>query len=69
MMLENVSVVASQIPLHPPVLGWALSFSLGIIFFSLVFQDRVSLGSPGYPRTHTINQVGLQFRDTAVSGF
>ena len=32
-----------------------------------VFQDRVSLCSPGYPRTHSIDQAGLKHRDLSAS--
>jgi hypothetical protein len=28
-----------------------------------VFQDRVSLFSPGCPETHSVDQAGLEFRD------
>jgi hypothetical protein len=29
----------------------------------LVFQDRVSLYSPGYPETHFVDQAGLKLRN------
>ena len=32
-----------------------------------VFQDRVSLCSTGYPGTHSVDQAGLQIRDSADS--
>jgi hypothetical protein len=32
-------------------------------FFFLVFQDRVSLYSPGCPGTHFVDQAGLELRD------
>jgi hypothetical protein len=37
-------------------------------FFSfLVFQDRVSLCSPGCPGTHSVDQAGLQLRNPPAS--
>ena len=32
-----------------------------------VFPDRVSLCSTGYPGTHSVDQAGLQIRDSADS--
>jgi hypothetical protein len=32
-------------------------------FFFLVFQDRVSLYSPGCPETHFVDQAGLKLRN------
>jgi hypothetical protein len=40
---------------------------LKIIFFFLVFQDRVSLCSPGCPGTHSVDQAGLKLRDPPAS--
>jgi hypothetical protein len=36
-------------------------------FFFLVFQDRVSLCSPGCPGTHSVDQTGLELRNLPVS--
>ena len=37
-------------------------------FFSfLVFRHRVSLCSPDYPRTHSVDQAGLELRDPPAS--
>jgi hypothetical protein len=36
-------------------------------FFGLVFQDRVSLYSPGCPRTHFVDQAGLELRNPPAS--
>jgi hypothetical protein len=36
-------------------------------FFFLVFQDRVSLYSPGCPGTHFVDQAGLELRDPPAS--
>jgi hypothetical protein len=33
----------------------------------LVFQDRVSLCSPGYPETHSVDQSGLKLRNLPAS--
>jgi hypothetical protein len=34
-----------------------------------VFLDRVSLRSPGHPETHSVDQGGLEFRDSSASAF
>jgi hypothetical protein len=36
-------------------------------FFFLVFQDRVSLYSPGWPGTHSVDQAGLELRNLPAS--
>jgi hypothetical protein len=36
-------------------------------FFFLVFGDRVSLCSPGCPRTHSLDQAGLELRNPSAS--
>jgi hypothetical protein len=41
----------------------SLSVSLLLFFFKLVFQDRVSLCSPGCPGTHSVDQTGLELRN------
>jgi hypothetical protein len=38
-----------------------------IIFIFLVFRDRVSLCSPGCPGTHSVDQAGLELRNTPAS--
>jgi hypothetical protein len=35
--------------------------------FILVFQDRVSLYSPGCPGTHSVDQAGLELRNPTAS--
>jgi hypothetical protein len=35
--------------------------------FILVFQDRVSLCSPGCPGTHSVDQAGLELRNMPAS--
>jgi hypothetical protein len=37
------------------------------LFVCLVFRDRVSLCSPGYPVTHFVDQAGLEFRNPPAS--
>jgi hypothetical protein len=45
-----------------------LSFYLFIHFlFWGVFQDRVSLCSPGCPETHSVDQAGLELRNPPAS--
>jgi hypothetical protein len=36
-------------------------------FFFLVFQDRVSLYSPGCPGTHFVDQAGLELKNPPAS--
>jgi hypothetical protein len=36
-------------------------------FLVLVFQDRVSLCSPGCPGTHSVDQAGLELRNLPAS--
>jgi hypothetical protein len=38
-----------------------------LLFFFLVFRDRVSLCSPGCPGTHSVDQAGLELRNLPVS--
>jgi hypothetical protein len=35
--------------------------------FCFVFRDRVSLCSPGCPGTHSVDQAGLELRNSPVS--
>jgi hypothetical protein len=35
--------------------------------FGFVFQDSVSLCSPGCPRTHSVDQAGLELRNPPAS--
>jgi hypothetical protein len=37
--------------------------------YILVFQDRVSLYSPGCPGTHFVDQAGLELRNLPASAF
>jgi hypothetical protein len=43
--------------------GW-----FGLVWFGLilVFQDRVSLYSPGYLGIHSVDQAGLELRDPSL---
>ena len=38
-----------------------------LFYFILVFPDRVSLYSPGYPGTHFVVQAGLELRNPPAS--
>ena len=38
-----------------------------IWFWFLVFGDKVSLCSPGYPGTYSVEQAGLELRDPRAS--
>jgi hypothetical protein len=38
-----------------------------ILFYFLVFWDRVSLCSPGCPGTHSVDQAGLELRNSPAS--
>jgi hypothetical protein len=37
------------------------------VCFVFVFQDRISLYSPGYPGTHFVDQAGLKLRNPPAS--
>jgi hypothetical protein len=39
----------------------------GILFVCLFFRDRVSVCSPGCPRTHFVDQAVLELRDPLAS--
>ena len=39
----------------------------GLVWFGLVFQDRVSLCSSGCPGTHSVDQAGLELRNSPAS--
>jgi hypothetical protein len=43
----------------PSLVGWLVGFDF--------FQDRVSLYSPGYPETHSVDQAGLELRNLPAS--
>jgi hypothetical protein len=46
------------------------SFLTWILFaVTVVFQDRVSLCSPGCPSTHSVDQAGLELKDLSPSAF
>jgi hypothetical protein len=51
------------------LLGIFILFYLFIYLFIylLVFQDRVSLYSPGCPGTHFVDQAGLELRNPPAS--
>jgi hypothetical protein len=38
-----------------------------LLLFVFVFRDRISLYSPGCPRTHSVDQAGLELRNLPVS--
>jgi hypothetical protein len=48
-------------------LGTGEMLSSCFFFLFLVFQDRVSLCSPGYPGTHFVDQAGLELRNLPAS--
>jgi hypothetical protein len=37
------------------------------LFVLFIFRDRVSLYSPGYPGTHSVDQVGLELKNPPAS--
>jgi hypothetical protein len=43
------------------------SSSSPLLFFFSVFQDRVSLCSPGCPGTHSVDQAGLKLKNLPAS--
>jgi hypothetical protein len=52
-----------SMPSHGFCWWWFFFF----VFFFLVFQDRVSLYSPGCPGTHFVDQAGLELRNLPAS--
>jgi hypothetical protein len=40
---------------------------LFFVWLFLVFRDRVSLCSPGWPGTHSVDQAGLELRNLPAS--
>ena len=42
-------------------------FLFFFFFFFLIFRDRVSLCSSGCPRTHSVDQAGLELRNPPAS--
>jgi hypothetical protein len=42
-------------------------FLLCFVLFCCFFRDRVSLCSPGYPGTHSVDQAGLELRNPPAS--
>ena len=40
---------------------------LFLVWFGLVFRDRVSLCSPGCPGAHSVDQAGLELRNLPAS--
>jgi hypothetical protein len=42
-------------------------FCFFVVVVVVVFRDRVSLCSPGYPGTHSVDQAGLELRNPPAS--
>jgi hypothetical protein len=51
----------------PPLPNIRAFFVLFFVCLVLVFQDRVSLYSPGCPGTHSVDQAGLELRNPPAS--
>lgn len=49
------------------ILGTELRSSANMYFFFFFFRNRVSLGSPGWPRTHNVDWAGLEFSKIFLS--
>jgi hypothetical protein len=49
------------------VLTWVILYKDNFIHIYWVFQDRVSLYSPGCPGTHFVDQTGLELRNPPAS--
>jgi hypothetical protein len=52
-----------------PLVLWSTKVCPVLFFclFVFVFRDRVSLCSPGFPGTHSVDQAGLELRNPPVS--
>lgn len=49
-------------------LTWFWFFGgVGLFGFLFCFGNRLSLGGPGYPRTHVVDQAGLKVSDPPAS--
>jgi hypothetical protein len=79
-LVHQVSAVLGTSPLTEasqvapaPIVGptWRLSCTsaclLACLLVFFVFQDRVSLCSPGCPGTHSVDQAGLKLRNPSAS--
>ena len=53
--------------LASPCWNYGDMLPLGLAGFLLVFRDRVSLGSPGGPGTHSVDQAGLELTHLPTS--
>jgi hypothetical protein len=67
--LKNLQMVLKL--LFHTITEW-LSITMFILFICLfvclfVFRDRVSLCSPDYPGTHSVDQAGLELRNLPAS--
>ena len=49
------------------ITGTLRCFFVSFFSFGFVFQDRVSLCSPGCPGTHSVDQTGLKIKDAPTS--
>jgi hypothetical protein len=52
---------------HSRQVNRALSCTSALVGFVMVYQERISLCSPGCPRTHLVDQAGLTLRDLPAS--
>jgi hypothetical protein len=50
-----------------PASGQPSVILFGLVWFFLVFRDRVSLYSPGCPGTHFVDQASLELRNPPAS--
>jgi hypothetical protein len=76
MSSSAISGPGESLTSHSPTKGWKLGdtplrrFTGAESFFFLfvfVFRDRVSLCSPGCPGTHSVDQAGLELRNSPAS--
>jgi hypothetical protein len=64
----NIMVDKAELMMYHFQNACFLLFDLVLVWFR-VFQDRVSLCSPGCPGTHLVEQAGLELRDPPASAF
>jgi hypothetical protein len=61
------SIFKIYVSLHVSILCKYTIFFCVVLFCLCLFEDSVSLYSPGYPGTHSVDQAGLELRNAPPS--